>query len=201
MRTAVFGRVLTAMVPPFDAQGGMDEDGIAAWIVLLSRGCGDPLLREVMDDLGDYGATVPLSAILDRILSRQRLAIDSELVMYLRDIALDNGDHRLAARSQTGIVQLRPELLLEQEILGRIQATGGDLAAAKGTLSVCLAAMPDHPDAIARLNTLGTAAFAPFAINRGFGSLPVRTDLRQHRRGVQLDYPRRRAGRIPAVDV
>ena len=29
MRTAVFGRVLTAMVTPFDAQGRMDEDGIA----------------------------------------------------------------------------------------------------------------------------------------------------------------------------
>ena len=29
MRTAVFGQVLTAMVTPFDAQGRMDEDGVA----------------------------------------------------------------------------------------------------------------------------------------------------------------------------
>lgn len=39
MRTAVFGRVLTAMVTPFDAQGRMDEDGIARMVAhLLDNG-------------------------------------------------------------------------------------------------------------------------------------------------------------------
>ena len=44
MRTAVFGRVLTAMVTPFDAQGRMDEDGIARMVAYLLNNGSDGIV-------------------------------------------------------------------------------------------------------------------------------------------------------------
>lgn len=183
------------------ASGRADEDAVGAWIALLSRGCHGPLLRQLIDDLADHAATAPLVAILDRAAGARDAAIDEGLIRYLRDAALDIGDYRTAARAQATIVRLRPGDVLELEILGTIHAGAGELVEAEAAFRGSLALAPDHAGVRARLDTLGTAAFEPFAIDRGFGSPADRVDQRLVRRGARLDYPQRRGGRIVAVDV
>ena len=178
-----------------------DEGSVGAWIAILSRCCEGPLLHELTDDLGDYAAHGPLSAILDRTLSNLPSEVDLTMVARVRDAALDNGNALLAARAQAGIARLRPGNLLEQEILGDIYATGGNLIDALATYRACLLIDPVHEGVQARLRTLGTAAFAPFLIERGFGSPPDRAATRLYRRGVPPRYAQRRGAVIHAVDV
>jgi hypothetical protein len=178
-----------------------DERTVGAWIALLSRGCDGWLLRHLVDDLADYGAMAPLLLILDRTLSRSAAAVDIDLVMYLRDAALDNADHCMAAHAQAAIVRLRPDSLLEQEILGTIQASGGDHRAADATFRAALVRDPAHGGIRARLEALGTSAFEPFLIEQGFGSPVDRAHVRLHRRGVVSRHERRQGERIAAVDV
>jgi hypothetical protein len=200
------GRVIRDSRDLFDlariacAAAGRDgDDAVGAWIVLLSRGCSGGLLRQIIDDLADYGAMAPLSLILDHTLCRSATVIDDGLVMYLRDAALDNADHQLAARAQAAIVRLWPDRLWEQEILGTILAGGGQLREADATYRSALARDPHHSGIRMRLAALGTSAFEPFLIRQGFASPSDRVHTRLNRRGVAFDYARRKGTRVLAV--
>ncbi len=157
--------------------------GEEAWIVLLSRSFQGALLYEVVDDLGDRGAMFALGAILDRILAAT--PVDRLLVARLRDTALDNLDYALAARAQQAIVGLDPLDLLELNILGVIDASGGRTSAAEQSFLACLALTPEDEDedenVRARLDAARLRRFEPYAVTQGFGS-PHDRQLRRLRR-------------------
>lgn len=180
---------------------GDAEADVVAWAVLLSRGCRTGLLNAVVDDLGDIAAGEALSAILDRAASRPPAAIDTALVMRLRDAALDNADYALAARAQRVVVGLRPGDRLESVILGSIEASGGAFANAEAIFRDWLDRFPDDVELRERLRAVEAGRFSRFAVPVGFGSPPDRRDARLRRRGVPPGYPRRQGARIRAVDV
>jgi len=183
------------------AEAGAAELGIEHWVALLSRGCSNATLREIVDDLGDVAAGEALSLILDRVASRPAAAIDLDMVMRLRDAGLDNGDYALAVRAQQVIVRLRPDSKLEGVILGSIEASGGEFARAEATLRPWLALFPEDEELRARLEAAERGRFDRFVIPHGYASPPDRREIRLRRRGVTLEHPRRRGERLRAVDV
>jgi len=192
---------LAAIAHDAAVEAGDEEAAPAAWIVLLSRGCRDELLREVVDDLGDQAMHDALAAILDRVASRPAAAIDADMVRRLRDAGLDNADYALAARAQQVIVRLAPDNRLEGVILGSIEASGGEFGRAEAIFRHWLALAPDDLDLRERLLAVKTDRFDRFAIPHGYGSPADRRDTRLRRRGVPPDYPRRPGQRLRAVDV
>lgn len=174
---------------------------LAPWTALLSRGCGPALLLDTIDELGDAAAQDALHAILQRMLRQPEGRLDIEGVMRLRDTGLDNGDHALAVQAQSAIVRQRPDSELEIALLGAILASGGARRAAEATLRGWLAHSPGDDEVRQRLVALKTGAFAPFVVDRGFGSPPERQARRLGHRGILSDYPRRPGLRIDAVDV
>ena len=174
---------------------------LAPWIALLARGCGPALLNELIDDLGDAAAGDALLAILEQTMIRPATMVDPSVVMRLRDAALDNADHALAVRAQAGIARLYPESELEAALLGAIQASGGAWHQARATFNRQLACARSDGPLRERLTALETGQFAPFIVDRGFGSPPDRQARRLHRRGILPDYARRPGERIDAVQV
>ena len=180
-------------------QAGLEaghEPAPAAWVLLLSQHLAGALRDELVDDLGDLGAMPALAGIIDHAARRPRGKLDLPLVGRVRDAALDNGDTDLAARAQMLIVQQRPDSLLERQILGLIDATGGRIAAAEQSFLACLLLAEEDAQSLAYLEALRTSAFAPFALKKGYGSPPDRLAARLRRRAgppqrvVQEDRPR-----------
>jgi hypothetical protein len=182
------------------ASGDSDAD-TGSWITLLSRGCKGPLLCEIVDDLGDLSANDVLSAILDRIEARSHAAVEWDMVLRVRDTALDNLDYGTAARAQRIITKCAPDSDLEALILGSIEASGGEYTKAEDIYRTLLARSPNDEDLLARLIAVKANQFDAFVVTAGFGSPADRVETRMRRRGVTPDYPRRRGMRIAAVDV
>lgn len=182
-------------------QAGKRKLGLEQWIGLLSRGCGERLLLEIVDDLGDVAAHEALSVILERIASRHVMAFDPVVVTRVRDAALDNGDYALAARAQQAVVHFKADDRLENLILGEIEASGGHFARAARIFRHWLARSPNDPDLRKRLEAAEAERFDKFFIERGFGSPSARQVVRLHRRGVMSDTSRGRGERMHAVDV
>jgi hypothetical protein len=159
-----------------------DPDELLAWVVLLSRGAKGDLLFEIIDDLGDLDARPALAAIFDRMAHWPEKQIEFGLLWRLRDTALDNGDYDLAARVQRLVAQLRPDEILEQRILGDIQASGGYWVAAEQSFIHCLLLDPNDSEARERLAALKTRKFERFMIREGFGTPQDRKLLRLRRR-------------------
>lgn len=186
-----------------DAALAAGDDGAEpeAWIALLSRGCRKQLLDELIDELGDRAACRTMGAILDRAGSRPVATIDVNLVMRVRDAALDNAEYGLAARAQRVVIRVHPDNRLEHLILGTIEASGGEFGRAEAIFRHWLALAPDDEDLRRRLLAVIRDRFDEFAITRGYGSPADRRDARLRRRGVLPDYQRRPGQRIRAVDV
>lgn len=183
------------------AAPGGEQDEWGAWVALLSRRLPNWMFRHVADDLADHGRIAALDAMLTRSLARRPAFIDLSTVMYLRDAALDLGAYKVAARAQAAVCDLRPEDILELEILATIHAQAGEFAQARGLLLHALRLSPQNDGIKDRLETLGTPAFARFVIPRGFGSPDDRAETRLALRGVLPDYPRSKGHRIAAVQV
>ena len=180
--------------------GNADNDA-GPWIALLTRGCHGALMLEIIDDLGDLAAEDVLSAILDRVASRPDSAIDVQLIMRLRDAALDNLDYQTAAKAQEVLVRLFPDQPLEKFIHGSIMASGGEFAKAEDLFRSLLADSPEDEDIFKRLLAVKANRFDEFAVSEGYGSPADRRDYRKRRRQVVPHYPRRVGTRIAAVDV
>lgn len=178
--------------------GGRDT---GAWIALLSRGCRGALLCEIVDELGDIGASGILGVVLDRAVSRPTSSVDYDMIFRVRDAALDNADYGLAGRAQQAVARLRPDSKLEAVILGTIEASGGAYGRAEAIFRHWLARSPDDADLRARLVAVKGDRFDAFRLTCGFGSSADRREARLRRRGVPPGYPRRRGKRIEAVDV
>ncbi|MFD1951716.1 hypothetical protein ACFSGX_13150 [Sphingomonas arantia] len=178
-----------------------DEDSWSAWVGLLSRRLPKWLFLHVADDLADHGKTAALDAMVVRALARRPATIELATIFYLRDAALDIGAYDIAARAQAATVALRPGDILELEILGTIHAQNGDFVQARAILLQAQALAPLHTGIQARLETLGSPAFAPFRIARGFGSPDDRYETRLGLRGALPDYPRMVGQQIAAVEV
>lgn len=183
------------------AAGRGDEDEWGAWVALLSRRLPNLMFRHVADDIADHGRTAALDAMLSRVLARRPATLDLSTVMYLRDAALDLRAQGIAARAQAAICEVRSKDVLELEILATIHADGGEFAQAQGLLLQALRLAPAHAGLRARLETLGTEAFASFSIPQGFASPPDRFETRLALRGALPDYPRQSGHRIAAVQV
>jgi hypothetical protein len=145
------------------------EIGPEPWLALLSRCLSGPLLVEVIDDLGDAGAMSALSLIYDRAANLPDDRIDRQLIMRLRDTALDNLDYDLASRAQALVVRLDPGSLLEREILGTIDGSAGRIVAAEQSFFACLALAPGHEGVVERLVALRSHKFDSFVVRQGYG--------------------------------
>jgi hypothetical protein len=168
-----------------EAAGHEDLAHVQAWVALLSREIEEDLLDEVVDDLGDQGASFAMSVILERTLERSDLVKQAGLVARLRDAALDNLDYVIAARAQKALVRWRPDDLLELSILGTIDASGRRFAAAEQVFTACLELASDSQDIHAKRDAVRARDFGAFAITRGLGSPPDRQLHRLHRRAAQ----------------
>ncbi|WP_419827784.1 hypothetical protein [Sphingomonas sp.] len=177
-----------------------EDDAFEAWIALLARECPEPLLLDVIDDLGDANRSAVLHLILDRVLSRFA-GVELDVVRRVRDAGLDNGDWRLAARAQAAITRLRPRDHHELVILGSIEATAGDFEAAEMTFVECLRRSPQDEDAAVRLLAARRHRFEGLEVLGGYGAPPVRTEARLRRRSIIPPYPTRRGERLFTVDV
>lgn len=153
------------------------------WVVLLSARLTGSLRDEVVDDLGDIGATAALAAIFDRAVRQPDHRVDVSLIMRIRDAALDNADFDLGARAQASLARLFPDNLLERRLLGEIYATSGLTGAAEQVFLQCLAAAPDDTLIEERLTALRAGTFAKFRILHGFGTPSERLQTRRQRRG------------------
>ena len=176
------------------------RDAVGAWTVQLSRGCRAEQMRELIDELGDHGAHDVLSGILDRLIVQLPSVIDIDIVLRIRDAALDNGDYRLAVRAQKTVVRLSPESRLNGMILGDLEASRSEFARAEAIFRYWFEQSPDN-DIRARLVAVERNRFDEFRVTRGFGSPAVRQEKRLRRRGIPPDYPSRRGERLTAVDV
>lgn len=144
------------------------------WAALLGRALVGGMRQELIDDLGDRDAGFVLRTILDRALSLPVEDIDVPMVMRIRDIGLDNLDYDLAGHAQRAIVRMRPGNMLEVRILAQIDASGGHVLAAQQGFEACLLADPLDPVLPQMIEANRMRRFAPFALDRGFGSPPER---------------------------
>jgi hypothetical protein len=157
------------------------EIGPEPWLALLSRCLSGPLLFEVIDDLGDAGAMSALSLIYDRAANLPDDRIDRQLIMRVRDTALDNLDYDLASRAQALVVRLDPGSLLEREILGTIDGSAGRIVAAEQSFAACLVLAPGHEEVVKRLIALRAHKFDPFVVRQGYGIPEDRRIVRMRR--------------------
>jgi hypothetical protein len=155
-----------------------------AWIALLSRALSGWLLLDLIDELGDRDASFALTVILERAVAVAADDVDRSLVARIRDAAIDNLDHALAASAQQKLVELSHGAWLERRILGAIQASAGQIAAANQLLATCLAENPG--DELLRQEVVANRErrYAPFALVKGYGSPRDRQLKRLARRGA-----------------
>lgn len=151
-------------------------------VALLARSLKGPLLIEVVDDLGDLDARTALSILLTKTGSGN--PINLNMVMRLRDIALDNQDYQAAAQAQRYLCYASPDDALEHEILGSIYASLGNTLAAQQALEQALECGAERSHILKRLQALGENSFKPFTLSQGFGSPEGRRLTRQARRRV-----------------
>lgn len=161
------------------AAGGIPIS-VESCIALLARSLKGPLLIEVVDDLGDIDARTALSILFTKTVSVS--LVDLDMVMRLRDIALDNLDYQAAAQAQRHLCYARPGNALELEILGSIHASLGNTVAARQAFERALECAADNNHILERLSALDENSFMPFVISQGFGSPEGRRLTRQARR-------------------
>lgn len=157
-------------------------DSLERWLILLSADFDKATLLDLIDELADRRLTRAMGALLDVIGRSAPARRDHQFVWRLRDGALDIGDVALAIRAQELAVLWSADNRVEWTILGDINATVGDIPAARRAYARCMTIAPRNPGTRDRLTALRTGRFDCYAVVAGFGTPKARQNMRLARR-------------------
>lgn len=166
-----------------------DAQTLDRWTVLLSSHLPAATLLDLIDELGDLGATDPLWGLLLAVIWRSGSSRDRGPLWRIRDAALDNLDLALGAAAQRVIALWAVDDAIEWRILGDIHVTNGDPAGAMEAYNQVLAFAPRDGDVIERVRCLNQNMTEGVIISRGFGTPRARQLLRIARRRTRAERP------------
>ena len=153
--------------------------GAQVLTALLSQSLRSDQQLDLVDLLADRGEIIAIHGVAVAAVNRAAWRRDEALLWRCRDVALDLGAPRLATWVQHQVAATAPDNALEFTVLGEVAASAGDADAAEAAFVRSLSLQPDRRACRERLLALRRNRFAPFLVDRGFGSTKARAHLRR----------------------